>query len=218
VLELVRTNLHLKLLALAIATCAWAYLRFAENPVISARFNQQVSVPISVVGLRPGLSARLSEHQALVTIITPRGQTAPVKPEDVKAVTDLADRGVGVYNVPVAVIADKLDVKSLSPASVTLRIEQIEDRGMAVQVDYAGDRRDIVFDQVHVDPWRIIVRGATSDLAKVANVRVSVPVAEGRFDAMVKPAASDVHGASIEGVTITPELVRVSAVFSRPMR
>jgi YbbR domain-containing protein len=215
VLESVRANFGLRVVALVLATGAWCFLRFGPNAV-AARFDQQLNVPITITGLRPGLVARAPEKQVLVTIIPPRGMAAPVKPDDVKAVVDLADRDVGVHNVPVQVIAEKLEIKALSPASVTLALERVEEREFPVEVEYVGDRHGLIVDEVHVSPWRAVARGATGDLVRIAAVRVEVPFAEGQFDEMVKPLSVDRGGKTIDAVTLAPSLVRVSAHFEKP--
>ena len=58
-LDRLRNNLPLKLLSLAIAVLGWTYLRLTPNPVIAARFVQQVTVPIATTGLRVDEIARM---------------------------------------------------------------------------------------------------------------------------------------------------------------
>ena len=67
------------------------------------------------------------DHEAVVTVETKRGEPA-VKPEEIKAVLDLSNKETGVYNVPVKLVAPDVVVQSLSPASVTLTIERVEER------------------------------------------------------------------------------------------
>ena len=112
-------------MSLAIALAGWAYLRLTPNPVIAARFQQQLSVPIVTAGLASDEVAHYTDRQALVAVDVPPGG-APIAPDIVRAVLDVEGRAPGVYNVPVQVVAPKLEIKSLSPASVTLSIERIE--------------------------------------------------------------------------------------------
>jgi hypothetical protein len=53
VLQAIKKNFGLKTLALALAVLAWAYFHFSAAPSITAHFDQQLSVPIVVTGLRP---------------------------------------------------------------------------------------------------------------------------------------------------------------------
>jgi len=218
VVERLRNNLGLKVLSLAIAVAGWAYLRLTPNPVIAARFVQQISVPIVTTGLRADEIARLGERQALVAIDVPHGGAA-IRPETVRAVLSLEGRGPGVYNVPVEVIAPKLVIKSLSPASVTLAIERIEERSLPVALHYVG-AKNVVVQSAAVGPSRATLRGATSDLQRVTGVQVDVtlPNEPSALDVMLRPVAIDARGAEIAGLSVSPNLVRVRARFAAAQR
>jgi hypothetical protein len=215
VLERLRHNLGLKLLALAFAVAAWAYLRLTPNPIIAARFVQQFSVPITTIGLSSEYVARYTDKEAVIAIDQARGG-APIKPDAVRAILNLNGRGPGVYNVPVQVIAPKLEIKSLSPASVTLSVERVEERSLAVALHYVGDpRKNVVVERIVVQPQYATLRAASSDLDRVASVRVDVPLPSNpsTFDAMVRPVAADQLGAEVENVAVVPNLLRVRATF-----
>ncbi|MBD5603930.1 MAG: hypothetical protein IAI48_02380 [Candidatus Eremiobacteraeota bacterium] len=214
-LDRIRNNSGLKFLSFVIAVAGWAYLRLTPNPVIAARFVQTLTVPIATTGLPADEIARIADRQAVVVIDVPRGGVA-VEPREVRAVLDLAGRGPGVYNVPLAVIAPKFSIKSLSPASVTLDVERIEQRSVPVSVHYTGNvRGSIVVAEARVEPSFAIMRAPTSDLEHVSRVQVDVPFpsAPASFDAMLRPIAADEHGAEIPAVGIAPNLLRVRATF-----
>ncbi len=215
-LDRLRNNLGLKLLSLAIAVAGWAYLRLTPNPVIAARFVQTVAVPITTTGLPPDEIARIADKQAVLVIDVPRGGVA-VEPREVRAILNLAARGPGVYNVPLEVIAPKFEIKSLSPASVTLSIERIEQRTLPVALHYTGNvRNNVVVANVRVVPSYAILRAPTSDLERVTSVQVDVPLpsAPSTFDAMVRPIATDEHGGEVTTVAVEPNLLRVRARFA----
>ncbi len=218
-LDRIRNNFKLKLLALLIAILGWTYLRLTPNPVIAARFVQQVNVTIATTGLRADELAHFSDHEAVVAIDVPRAGS-PVRPEMLRAVLNLEGRGPGVYNVPVEVIAPKLEIKSLSPASVTLSIERIEERSYPVTVRYIGDARRVVVARLGVLPATATLRAPTSDLRRVASVRVDVPIPPNAvtFDAMLRPLATDGRGGDLVGVAVSPNLVRVNAKFVVPQK
>ncbi len=211
----IRNNAGLKLVSLAIALALWAYLRLTPNPVIAARFQQQVSVPIAVTGLSDDELAHLSDRQAVVAIAVPPGGSA-IKPDDVRAVLNLAGRGAGVYNVPVEVIAPKYDIKSLSPATVTLSVERIEARSLPIEIHYeTGFPGGIVVGTIGLSPATATLRGATSTLARVTSLRVDVapPSEPATLDAMVRPVAIDARGSEVVPLAVSPNLVRVRARF-----
>ncbi len=213
-LERLRNNWGLKLLSLSVAIAAWSYLRFAPNPVIAAHFVQQVSVPITAIGLRPDSVARYTEKQAVVSIDVSRNSEV-IQPDDVRAILDLQGRPAGVHNVPIQVIAPKLVIRSLSPASVTLSVEKIETRNLPVTIHYLGEAKKIVVNGISLEPAHVVVRAPTSDLERVAGARVDVPLpgTPSNFDSMLRPVAVDEGGAELAGVAVAPNLVRVRASF-----
>ncbi len=219
-LERLRNNLGLKLLSLAIAVVAWAYLRFTPNPVIAtARFTESITVPIVTTGLRAGEIAHLGDRETILTVEVPR-EGGTVRPQLLRATLDLAGRGPGTYNVPVQVVAPKFEVKSLSPASVTLTIERIEERSVPVALHYTNPSGRVVVGSVDIEPSAATLRAPTGSLARVVGVRVNVPLPEApaKLDAMLRPVAIDARGVQVDGVVIEPNLVRVRTIFAAASR
>jgi len=61
-------------------------------------------------------------------IEVPRNGTA-VKPDQVQAVLDVGDLvDPGFHNVPVKIVSPDVAIRSLSPASVTLSLDRLEER------------------------------------------------------------------------------------------
>lgn len=210
-MELLHRNARLKLLALALAIVGWAYFRFAANPILgNGPFDQQLSVPITAANLPLGYVAHFTDREAVVTVAGKRGDPA-IKPDQIKAVLDLSSKGAGIYNVPVQLVAPDLVVQSLSPASVTLTIERVEQRTFPVAVHFLNAPANVVVNATQLRPSAATVSGATSQLAQVASVRVDVvlPAAAKRLDEMVRPLAVNAAGGDIGGVSVSPNLVRV---------
>jgi YbbR domain-containing protein len=215
VLQAIRRNFGLKLLALALAVTAWAYFHFSAAPSITAHFDQQLSVPIVVSGLRPGLVASYDERTAFVTVEVPRNGP-PVKPDQVQAVLDLnAKPDPGIMNLPVTIVAPDVVIRSLSPASVTLSVDRLETRTVPVSIAYTGGNGSLVVESSTVNPTTTTVRGIANDLAKVEAVKIEIPLGTkpGSFDAMVRPVAADAQGNEVGNTQVSPNLVRVRARF-----
>jgi YbbR domain-containing protein len=213
--QIIRKNFGLKILALAIAITGWAYFRVANNPAIAARYDQQLSVPITVANLPVGLVARYVEKEAVVTVAAQRG-APPIRPDEIKAVLDLAYKGPGVYSVPIQMVAPNIVVQSLSPGSVSLTIERVEQRGFPLTLYYTGSpASQIVISKAATMPNSVIVRGATSELTQVTAVRLDVPLAQtpAQLDSMFRPIPVDSLGREVQGVDVAPDLVRVQAQF-----
>ena len=208
-MQIIRRNFTLKLLALGLAILGWAYFRFASNPIVAAaRFAQQISVPIVVVNLPSGYVAHFTEREALVTVQARRGE---LKPDEIKAVLDLSNKAPGVYNVPIQLVAPQVAVQSLSPASIALTIERIENRSVALTVHYADQPAGTVVSGVRLLPAAVTVQGPASVLSQMATVRVDValPAQPRDVDEMVRPIPIGAQGGEIAGIQIAPNLVRV---------
>ena len=209
----VRRNFGLKSISLLLAILGWAYFRFGTNPVITARFDQQLSVPITAANLAPGFIARFPDKTAIVTILPKRGEPQ-IKSEEIKAVLDLSNRTAGVYNVPVQLVAPNVAIQSLSPASITLTIEKIDEKSFPVAMHYGG-QANVVVSHFTVTPATVIARGPTDELSQVATVRVVMPLsgAHSSLDEMIRPVAVNPSGEEIGDVQVVPNLVRVQAQF-----
>lgn len=213
-LQIVRRNLGLKALALALAIVGWAYFRFAENPILTARFDQQITVPIAAVNLPAGSIARFNDRQAVITIAPRRGEP-PIRTQEIKAIVDLSNHTPGVYNVPVQLVAPNVAVQSLSPASVTLTIEKIDQRTFPLAIHYAA-QSNVVVRSLTLTPSTAVVRGPTDELSQVTTVRVDIPLQNGpaKLDEMIRPAAVTAAGQEIPDLQVVPNLVRVQAQFA----
>lgn len=213
-MEILRKNFGLKLLALALALLGWAYFRFASNPLLAARFDQQISVPINVLNVPAGYVAHFAEHEAVITIASQRGQAA-VRPDEVKALLDLSGKSAGAYNVPVQLVAPDVVVQSLSPASVTLTLEAIVAKVFPVAIHYSDRQPGVVVSSVQITPTSATVRGAQSVVSQVASLRldVAMPQAPRDVDVMVRPVPVDAQGNEVADVQVSPNLIRVQASF-----
>jgi hypothetical protein len=213
-MDLLRRNFGLKLLAVALAIVGWAYFRFATNPLLATgQVDQQLSVPIVSVNLPSGYVAHFTDREALVTVATKRGEPG-IKPEEIKAVLDLSNKGDGIYNVPVQLVAPEVAVQSLSPASVTLTIERLEDRAFPIVIHYVGSlSRGVVVNAVRVRPSVATVRAPTSAQVSGVHIDVELPSEPKTIDEMVRPLAVDASGSEITGASVSPDLVRVQMRF-----
>ncbi len=120
-----------------LAIIGWAYFRFADNPLVATPQFQQLSIPIAAANLALGYVARFMDHEAVVTS-RPSVANRPSNRKRSKRCSISRIKGPGVYNVPVQLVAPDVAVQSLSPASVTLTIEKIEQRSFPITVHYVG--------------------------------------------------------------------------------
>ncbi len=215
-LNLLRNNFGLKLLAVVLAVAAWGYFHLAAAPGTTARFDESIAVPIVVTGLRPGYQANYGVRTATFVVEAPRNGEE-LRPDQFRAVLDVSDLvDPGDHNVNLAPVSPDVPIKSISPGSVIVTIDRIEERTFPISFDYTGDRGGVVVDRAQVDPATTTIRGVATELAKVAGVRVEIPMPARPqlFDEMIRPAATSAQGEPIAGVQVSPNLVRVRVRFS----
>jgi YbbR domain-containing protein len=213
--QIIRKNFGLKVLSLALAIVGWAYFRYAANPVLAARFDQQFSVPIVTANLPVGYVARFADKEAVVTVTSRRGEPA-VKPDEIKAVLDLYGKAAGVYNMPVELVAPNVIVQSLSPASVSLTVEKIDRRGFPLAFHYLSPQQtSVVVENAQLMPAQVSVQGPGDALSQVTAIRVdvTVPQSPASIDEMVRPVPVDANGAEVGELEVSPDLIRVRVDF-----
>ncbi len=214
-LNVLRNNFGLKLLAVALAVTAWAYFHLAAAPGTTARFDQSLAVPIVVTGLRPGYQANYDVRTASVVVEAPRNGP-DLRPDQFRAVLDVADLAdPGDHSVHLTIVSPDVPIKSISPGSVIVRLDRVEDRTVPIAFDYTGDRRGIVVESAQIDPSATTIRGVATELTKVASVRVEIPMPARpeQLDEMIRPTPADAHGETVPNVQVSPNLVRVRVRF-----
>lgn len=214
-LNLLKNNFGLKVLAVGLAVTAWGYFHLAAAPGTTARFDQSLVVPIVVSGLKPGYQLRYDDKNATVVVETPRNGPDP-KPEQIQAVLDVSDLvEPGKHAVRVTLNAPDILVKSLAPAQVDVMLDRLEDRSARINLDYIGDRRGVVIDSAQLDPVTTTIHGPATVLSRVAGVRVQIeiPAKPHLLDEMVSPVPVDARGATVDEVTVSPNLVRARIKF-----
>jgi YbbR domain-containing protein len=213
--QIIRKNFGLKVLSLALAVIGWAYFRYAANPVLAARFDQQFSVPIVTANLPVGYIARFADKEAVVTVTSRRGEPA-VKPDEIKAVLDLYNKTAGVYNIPVQLVAPNVVVQSLSPASVSLTVEKIDQRSFPLAFHYmSAQQTNVVVENARMMPADVLVQGPQDALSQVSAIRVDVamPQSPQSVDEMVRPVPVNATGAEVGELEVSPDLIRVRVDF-----
>jgi YbbR domain-containing protein len=201
--QIIRKNFGLKVLSLALAIVGWAYFRYAANPVLAARFDQQFSVPIVTANLPVGYIARFADKEAVVTVTSRRGEPA-VKPDEIKAVLDLYGKTAGVYNMPVELVAPNVT------------IEKIDRRGFPLAFHYLSPQQtSVVVENAQLMPAQVSVQGPGDALSQVTAIRVDVTVPQSpeSIDEMVRPVPVDANGAEVGELEVSPDLIRVRVDF-----
>jgi len=118
-------------------------------------------------------------------------------------------------DVPVRVEVATAGVKvdSIAPATVTVRIEPITSRDIAVQARFANEPPAGTFaGDPAITPTEVRVSGAASQVARIAALYATVRFGDAVTDLVVsvQPTAVDAAGATIEGLTVDPAVVQLT--------
>jgi YbbR domain-containing protein len=120
-------------------------------------------------------------------------------PQDVLVTAEVATAGV--------------KVESVAPATVTVRIEPITSRDVAVQARFANSPPAGTFaGDPAITPNQVRVSGAASQVARIAALYATVGFGDAVTDLVqsVQPRAVDASGATIEGLTVDPAVVQLT--------
>ena len=120
-------------------------------------------------------------------------------PQDVLVTAEVATAGV--------------KVESVAPATVTVRIEPISSRDVAVQARFANSPPTGTFaGDPAITPSQVRVSGAASQVARIAALYATVGFGDAVTDLVqsVQPRAVDASGATIDGLTVDPAVVQLT--------
>jgi YbbR domain-containing protein len=118
-------------------------------------------------------------------------------------------------DVPVRVVVATagVQVESFAPATVSVRIEPITSRAVAVQARFANSPPTGTFaGDPAITPTEVRVSGAASQVARIAALYATVAFGDAVTDLVqsVQPTAVDASGATIEGLTVDPAVVQLT--------
>jgi YbbR domain-containing protein len=211
-------DLPLKLTAVLIAMVFWIVSVLSAPPTELVRdyggrvaVERPDSIPAGYVleGQLGDVGVRLRGTEAAVANVTASDLHATLD----LSVADLHRSDSQDLPVRVSVAAAGVRVDSVAPATVSVRIEPITSRAVAVQARFANDPPVGTFaGDPAMTPSEVRVSGAASQVARIAAVYATVRFGDAVTDLVlsVQPTAVDASGAAIEGLTVDPAVVQVT--------
>src|SRR5712692_1243513 len=211
-------DLPLKITAILIAMTFWVVSVLSAPPTEVVRdYGGRVAVerPSAVpagyvlrgqlgdVGVRlKGTEAALANVVASdlhATLDLPLADLHNADPQDVPVRVEVATRGV--------------QVESIAPATVSVRIEPVTSRAVAVQARFANNPpTGTGSGDPAITPSQVRVSGAASQVARIAALYATVRFGDAVTDLIssVQPTAVDASGATIDGLTVDPAVVQLT--------
>ena len=210
-------DLPLKLTALAVALLFWAASLLQQAPAdVTQPFPGRVAVERPDVP--PGYVLDATLGDVGVTLRGQSGALANVVAADLHATLDMSSSDLhrtDPQDLPVRVSVANPNVRviDVSPPTVSVRIEPITARPVAVQVRFANDPpAGNQPGDAAIVPSEVRVSGAASRVARIAAVYATVRFGDAATDLVqsVQPIAVDAAGKAIDGLTPDPAVVQVT--------
>ena len=209
-------DLALKLTAVLIAVIFWVVTFVSAPPSeVVKDYGGRVAVE-RPEAIPPGYVLQGQLGDVGVRLKGTEAALANVVAADLHATIDIPDvHNADPQDVPVRVVVatSGVTVESYAPATVTVRIEPITSRDLAVQARFANSPPAGTFagDPV-ITPSQVRVSGAASQVARIAALYATVAFGDAVTDLVqsVQPRAVDASGAAIDGLTVDPAVVQLT--------
>lgn len=214
-------NLRTFLWAFVLALSVWVAAVTAADPDEVRALTSPITV--EVVGQDPGLVISTEyPKQVDVTLRAPASvwERLDADPASVRAILDLSGLSSGQHTVEIQVQVSERPVRivSATPLTVSLALEPLATRTLAIDLTLAGQPAiGYQAGDPILDPLRVVIAGAESEIGKVARARVSVSldgIREG-IDQSIPVEIIDENGQALEGISVSPKEVQVSLPVSQ---
>jgi len=208
----VRINFGLAGLALLISVALWVLVINDQNP--ERIDTPDISIPVEINKVPPGLVVMNSVEPVRFKIRAPKDRWTGLRASSFRASVDLSHVSPGIQAVPVQAEASdpQIHVLEVVPSTVSIRVEEIQDRSVPVKVDLAGNVPfGYVFGAAKADPEVVVVSGPSSLVQSVETAVVDVRL-EGitvDINSAFHPTPVDSAGSTVRGVRLTPQTVNV---------
>lgn len=207
-------DLPLKSAAIAVALLLWASAVQSAPEEVTVQLDGRI--PIERPEVPAGYVLRGQLGDVGVRLRGPAGAVAAVGQQQLRATLDLAGvvPGAEAQEAPVRVaLADeRVRVAEVVPPSVSVRLERLTARVLAVQARLANDPpAGYQASPATFRPQEVSVSGPESVVARVAAVLATVRFGDAPVDLAqdVRPEPVDAAGLSVDGVEVDPVSVRV---------
>ncbi len=212
---MIRNNWKYKALAMAVSLILLIYVNSERNPHTQKTY----SIPVRTVGTARGYIAELDTPKVSIVIRGLKSVVDNVAREDVEAQVDLdklqPNKKIVQASLPIEVKLPGTVVNDVtadvSPRSIRVRMEALEERRMPVEVNYTSEPPlGYSYSDPLLTPTTVTVAGRASELTRVAKtiVVVSGDPSGSSTDDYYDVTPIDAGGNTITDVNVRPNRVR----------
>jgi len=215
------TNLRTFLWAFMLALAVWVAAVTAADP--DKVRTLATPIQVEVVGQGSGLVISTDfPHQVEVTLRAPASvwKRIDADPASVSASLDLSGLSSGQHSVNIQIRINQRPVRivSASPSTVNLTLEPLATRTLTIGLSVTGQPAvGYQAGTADLQPLKVVVAGAESQVQKVARARVSISlegIREG-IDQSMPIEILDQNGQALQGLSVSPQSVKISLPVSQ---
>jgi YbbR domain-containing protein len=217
----VSENYRTFLWALALSISVWLAAVTSADPDETRTISPDIAVQI--IGQDPSqvISSDIPT-EVEVTLRAPRSVWSLLEetPQAVQAILDLSGLSSGTHNIDLQIQIDARPVKiiSVTPRTTTFTLETLTTQTLKIEIDMAGEAAiGYQTGETSLEPTEIVIAGAQSQVQKAAQAHAVVHLGGIRenFDQTLPVEIFDESGQKLNGLTISPESVRVTFPVSQ---
>jgi YbbR domain-containing protein len=214
-------NYRTFLWAFALSISVWVAAVTSADPDETRPLS--AAVPVQIVGQDPSLviSSEIPS-EVEITLRAPRSvwNIIDADPQVVQAILDLSGLSSGEHSLDlqIQINARPVQIVSVGPRTISFMLETLATQAIKVDLSLTGETAiGYQVGENSLDPVEVVVAGAESQVQKVKRARVSVNLSGIRenFDQVLRVEVLDENGQKMDGVTVSPESVRVTLPVSQ---
>ncbi len=217
----VSLNYRTFLWAFALAVSVWIAAVTGADPDETRLLPDPVAVEI--IGQNPTLVINSDVPKEVeITLRAPASvwKVLDADPSLVRVILDLSGLSAGEHTseLQIQVDARPVQILSASPKSVSFSLEPLATETLPVGITLSGQAAiGYQTGELVIDPEKVVVAGAESQVQKVARTRVFVNLDGVRenVDRTVTVEVLDENGQPVDGITVSPESIHVTVPVSQ---
>lgn len=216
-----RRNLPKLILSFILAFTVWIFSVTESDPTEEKLYPQPIT--IEFIGQDPALIAvNDPAEQISLTLSAPQSIWQRLLNENlhIRAVVDLSGLTAGQHILPVQVQVGirPVQIVSFSPSTIPVELEPLASREINIQLVEQGETAvGYQADTAQMSEKTVVISGPETLVEKVQEVRAILNYnrATENISRLINLQAYDAGGGVIEGVTLTPDRVNVSAAITQ---
>ena len=214
-------NYRTFLWALALSIAVWVSAVTSADPDETRTLSP--AVPIQIVGQDPGLVINAEIPKTVeITLRAPHSvwNLIEADPQIVQAILDLSGLSSGEHSLDlqIQVKARPVQIETVAPRTINLALEALETQTFDVDLSLSGETA-VGYEAgfASLDPVKVVVAGAQSQVQKVTRVRASLNLNGVRenIDQTLPVEVLDENGQKVSNVTVSPDSVHVNLPVSQ---